>query len=120
MGRRDRTTGRESRRARLRVARSGAPGTRPVRRTSINWDRLGGRWLLAVVGLMLVLYIAPVQNYFKQRSEMSAKHSELRALTAENKRLKDRARALTRDSVIELEARRLGMVKADERSFVVK
>jgi cell division protein FtsB len=87
---------------------------RTARRRSIDWERLGGRWAL------LVLYIAPLQNYLRQRGESDAKRSELRALQAENARLKTRAKALTRDSVIELEARRLGMVRADERSFVVK
>ncbi len=109
-----------ARRGRLRLAGRGTRGVRPVRRGTINWDRLGGRWALAVVVLMLALYVAPLQNFLRQRSDTSAKQAELRQLTTENARLKARAKALTRSSVIELEARRLGMVRADERSFVVK
>lgn len=104
----------------MRVAPRGTRGTRPVRRGSIDWDRLGGRWVLAVVVLMLALYIAPLQNYLRQSSDTSAKQAELQQLEDENARLKARAKALTQNSVIELEARRLGMVKADERPFVVK
>lgn len=102
------------------MAPRGTRGVRPVRRGSIDWDRLGGRWALAVVAVMLLLYIGPLQNYLRQKSEADAKKTELHQLTSENARLKARAKALTRDSVIELEARRLGMVRADERSFVVK
>ncbi len=120
MDSRERQESRLPPRRRARIARRGTPGLRPIRRGSIDWERLGGRWALAVVALMLVLYIAPLQNYLRQRGESNAKRTELHALQAENARLKARAKALTRDSVIELEARRLGMVKADERSFVVK
>lgn len=109
-----------ARHGRPRVAARGARGVRPVRRRSIEWNRLGGRWALAVVVLMLALYVAPLQNFLRQRSDTTAKQAELRQLTAENAQLKARAKALTRNSVIELEARRLGMVRADERSFVVK
>lgn len=97
-----------------------AGGVRPARRTSIRWDRLGGRWALAVIALMLVFYVAPVQNYLRQRSEAGDKKSELQALERDNRGLKARVKALSRDSVIELEARGLGMVKEDERAFVVK
>ncbi len=104
----------------MRIAARGTRGMRPVRRGSIDWDRLGGRWALAVVVLMLALYIAPLQNYLRQSSDTASKQTELKQLEQENVRLKARAKALTQNAVIELEARRLGMVKADERPFVVK
>ena len=42
------------------------------------------------------------------------------ALRAENHRLRARRAALTRPSALEREARRLGMVKAGEKEYVVR
>ena len=104
---------------RLRIARNGAANTRALRRGSLRFDHIANRWTLAVVALILLFYIAPVQNYMRQRGETSAKKEELRQLGIENRQLRQRAKALTRDSVIELEARKLGMVRVNERPFVI-
>ncbi|MBJ7347878.1 MAG: septum formation initiator family protein [Thermoleophilaceae bacterium] len=104
---------------RLRIARAGAANTRTLRRGSLRFGRIANRWTLAVVALILLFYIAPVHNYMRQRGETSAKKEELRQLGIENRQLRQRAKALTRDSVIELEARKLGMVRVNERPFVI-
>lgn len=104
---------------RLRIARRDAANTRTLRRGSLRFDRVANRWTLAVVALILLFYIAPVQNYMRQRSDTSAKKEELRQLGIENRQLRQRAKSLTRDSVIELEARKLGMVRVNERPFVI-
>lgn len=99
-----------------RIAHKSA-GT-PIAR-GINWDRLPGNWLLVILLVMGMMYAMPLHGYYKQRKETSAAKVTLQDLGKENRALKARARALKRESTIELEARKLGMVKPDERPFVI-
>ena len=57
-----------------------------------------------------------VQTY-REAGRQRAQVAELRA---ENARLRDRKRELTAPGALEREARRLGMVKAGERAYIVK
>lgn len=91
---------------------------RPIAK-GIRWDRLPGNWLVVILLVMGVLYVPPLHGYYKQRTETTAAKANLQQLGKENRALKARARALKRDSTIELEARKLGMVNPDERPFVV-
>ena len=88
--------------------------------TRIRWDRLG-RWaLLFVLGLVLYLYIGPATSWVATWKEAREKRAEVATLRAENERLRERRDALKRQSSLEREARRLGMVKAGERMYVVE
>ena len=90
------------------------------RLTRIRWDRLG-RWaLIVVLGLVLYLYIGPALTWVSTYKEAGRKRAEVAALKAENKRLRDRRRYLRDPASLEREARRLGMVKAGEKSYVVQ
>lgn len=109
-----RAQGGRSKRARIAHKSSG----RAVGR-GINWNRLPGNWLVAILLVMAVLYVPPLHGYYKQRKDTSAAKARLQQVGKENRRLKSRARALKRETTIELEARKLGMVKPDERPFVV-
>jgi cell division protein FtsB len=92
----------------------------PTAHTRIRWDRLG-RWaLLFVLGLVLYLYIRPARTWVSTWSEARQKREEVATLRAENDRLKARRDDLRRASALEREARRLGMVKAGERAYIVK
>lgn len=103
-------------RARVRVApkNSGSPVSRGIR-----WDRLPGNGMVAIVLVMALLYIPPVNSYIAQRKATTEQKAQLQQLGKENRALKKRAKSLRRSSTIELEARRLGMVKADERPYVI-
>lgn len=88
--------------------------------TRIRWDRLG-RWaLLFVLVLVVYLYIGPARNWITTYSEAGNKRKEVAALQAENQRLRARRDDLERPSAVEREARRLGMVKAGERAYVIQ
>ena len=88
--------------------------------TRIRWDRLG-RWaLLFVLALVLYLYIGPTKNWVSTWREAGEKRQEVAKLRAENERLRVRRDALKRQSSLEREARRLGMVKAGERMYIVE
>lgn len=91
---------------------------RPVSK-GIQWHRLPGNWLIVILLVMGALYIPPLHGYYVQRKETSAAKANLQELGRENRGLRSRAKSLKKQSTIELEARKLGMVNADERPFVI-
>ena len=50
----------------------------------------------------------------------AAQNAELQHLEAENKRLRERSELLKDPDTLELEARKLGMTRSDERAFVIR
>jgi cell division protein FtsB len=89
------------------------------RRTRIRWDRLG-RWaLIAVLGFVLYLYVGPAASWVSAYREAGRKRAEVDALRAENAMLRERRAELRDPAALEREARRLGMVKAGEKAYVV-
>jgi cell division protein FtsB len=89
-------------------------------RTRIRWDRLG-RWaLIGVFALVLYLYIGPAVSWVKTYREAGRQRAAVAELRAENAKLRERKRALTEKGALEREARKLGMVKAGEKSYIVK
>jgi cell division protein FtsB len=90
------------------------------RLTRIRWDRLG-RWaLIVVLGLVLYLYIGPAVTWVSAFKEAKRKRADVAALKTENVRLRDRRKQLRDPASLEREARRLGMVRAGEKSFVIQ
>ncbi|HEX2412693.1 MAG TPA: septum formation initiator family protein [Solirubrobacteraceae bacterium] len=90
------------------------------RQTRIRWDRLG-RWaLISVLGFVLYLYIGPLATWVSTYKEAGRKRAEVAALKEENRRLQERRAELRDPSALEREARRLGMVKAGEKSYVIE
>jgi cell division protein FtsB len=89
-------------------------------RTRIRWDRLG-RWaLIGVFALVLYLYIGPAISWVQTYREAGRQRAQVATLRAENAELRERKRLLSQSGALEREARRLGMVKAGERAYVVK
>jgi cell division protein FtsB len=88
--------------------------------TRIRWERLG-RWaLLFVLALVLYLYIGPTHTWISTWNEAREKRQEVATLRAENDRLRAHRDELKRHSALEREARRLGMVKAGERAYIIE
>ena len=96
------------------------PRSRPAGRGRIRWDRLGRIALLAMLAVILLLYVSPTKHWIEQSGTRSAQKTELRQLSAENRTLKSKVRALRDPGTLEQEARRLGMVKRGERSYVIE
>ena len=86
----------------------------------VRWDRVGRFALLFVAVLLIGLYVNPVRTYIATRQEAAAKRSEVAALQREHTALVRRARELRRPGAIEMEARRMGMVRRSERAYVVR
>ena len=86
----------------------------------IRWDRVG-RWaLICVFAFVLYLYIGPARTWITTYSEAKRKREEVAQVRAENERLRARRRELEQAGAVELEARRLGMVKGGEKLYVIR
>jgi cell division protein FtsB len=86
----------------------------------IRWDRIG-RWaLIGVFALVLYLYIGPARTWVSTWLEAKQRRADVATLREENHRLRAREAALKRTGALEREARRLGMVKAGEKEYVVR
>jgi cell division protein FtsB len=89
------------------------------RRTGIRWDRLGRVALLGTLLMIVFAYASPARQWIKQSGTAGHQKQVLSELTKENRGLKHRLRALRDPGALEREARRLGMVKAGERAYIV-
>ena len=86
----------------------------------IRWDRVG-RWaLLAVLALVVYLYVGPARTWWSTYAEAKRKRAEVAELKERHAELLARKRALKAEGALETEARKLGMVKAGEKLYVVK
>jgi cell division protein FtsB len=85
---------------------------------TIHWHRVGRIALLAVLGIILLLYIRPVAHWVQQRNTASNSQQDLKQLQDERNRLETRLRSLSGPGAIDRAARSLGMVKAGERAYV--
>ncbi|MDP2712970.1 MAG: septum formation initiator family protein [Solirubrobacteraceae bacterium] len=86
----------------------------------VRWDRIGRLALLFVAVLLVYLYINPMRTYVSTWQEARTKHGEVAQLQREHAELVKRTRELRSRGSVETEARRLGMVKPDERAYVVR
>ena len=86
----------------------------------IRWDRLSRIALLGMLAVILLLYLSPTKHWFEQSSTKAAQQEELSRLDAENAKLKRQVRRLSNPGSLEQEARRLGMVRQGERSYVIE
>lgn len=102
------------------AARTPRRASHARRSSGIRWDRLGRMALLSVLGVILLLYISPAKHWIEQSGTAGAHREELRGLKAEQGRLKSQVRDLRRPAALEREARKLGMVKGGERSYVIR
>jgi len=93
---------------------------RAARAGRIRWDRVSRIALLVTLGAILLLYVSPAKHWLEQSSTRAAQHEELSRLNAENAGLKRKVRAFSNPSSLEQEARRLGMIKRGERSYVIE
>lgn len=99
-------------RARPRVLAGGARG--------IRWDRISRVALLAVLVGIVGLYVGPARSYWSARQEVTHRKAEVAQLQRENARLRARKAALRNTGTLERDARRLGMLRPGERSYVLK
>jgi cell division protein FtsB len=93
---------------------------RAAARPNIRWDRLGRVFLLGVLFVILLMYVSPLTRWVTQKNTAKEDTAELRQLETTNSELKARVKSLQSPQALELRARKLGMVKQNERAFVVE
>lgn len=89
------------------------------RRTRVNWDRLGRVALVVVLFAVLASYLNPVVNFIDAWRDSKSSKQQLQDLARENSELRARAAGDETDAVMVREARKLGMVRPGERSYVI-
>ena len=86
----------------------------------MRWDRVGRIALLFVGVLLVCLYVNPLRTYVSTLQEARTKRAEVAELQREHAALERRQHVLRMPGSVEIEARRLGMVRPTERAYAVK
>ncbi len=89
-------------------------------KTRIHWDRLGRVALVLVLFAILVSYLNPLVNFVHSWRDSEAGKHKLAELKREHTTLEHRFAALRDPTLMEREARRIGMVKPGEQSYVIR
>lgn len=92
----------------------------PHRRPGIRLDRVSRLAFLVVTIAVLALYVGPLHSYFTTQGEAAERRAAVAELREENRELRARRAALKDDGALEQEARKLGMVRPGERSYVLR
>jgi cell division protein FtsB len=92
---------------------------RRVGPSRVRWDRVGRIALVLVLFGVLVSYLNPVVNLFDAWRDSKAGEERLTELQREQGSLQEQVEDASSPLTVEREARRLGMVRPGERSYVV-
>jgi hypothetical protein len=85
----------------------------------VRWDRVGRTSLLVVLVGLVALYIGPLRSYVATWRQSHAAGAAVSSLERDRRGLVKENRALADPRNLERRARALGMVRSDERSYVV-
>ncbi len=85
----------------------------------MRWDRLGALALLFVGVALMYLYLSAGIRMFSTWRQARHDSAVLTAMEHEHGRLARQHEALGRRGTLEQEARRLGMMKSGEQSYIV-
>jgi hypothetical protein len=98
------------------AARRPRPRPSPPR---VRWDRLGRIGLLVVLSLVAGLYVTHILSLIGAKQRSDREMAVVRSLIRANSRLEAERRSLNSPATIAAAARRLGMVKVGEHSYVL-
>ncbi len=105
-------------RAQASNARSAATvGVGPLER--VRWDRLGRIAMLFVLAALLYLYMSAGVRLFSTWREARGDSAQLAVLEHEHAALLREHETLGRRGDVEAQARKLGMMKANEQPYVI-
>ena len=85
----------------------------------VRWERVGRVGLLVVLTIVVGLYVEHTLSYFATRSEANHQQTIVNRLAHQNAQLSRQVKSLKDPSTIVSQARALGMVRPDERPYVV-
>lgn len=81
------------------------------------------RTRVIVFGLLTALalgYVEPIKGYLAQRAELERHQARLAALIEQRTDVREEIRLINTPPVLERRARELGMIRPNERAFVVR
>jgi cell division protein FtsB len=101
-----------------------APRKRPLLiarppKLRVRWERVGRIGLLVVLAVVVGLYVEHTLSYFATRSQADQQQAIVTRLTHQNAQLTRQTKSLNDPSTIIAQARALGMVRPDERPYVI-
>ncbi len=85
----------------------------------VRWERVGRIGLLIVLAVVVGLYVEHTLSYFATRSQAQQQRAVVTRLTRQNAALTKEEKALNSSSMIISQARALGMVRPNERPYVI-
>ncbi len=96
-----------------RSARGASTGAR------VRWDRLGRVAMLCVLMVLGYLYLSAGVHLVSTWRQARAVSAKVASMERENKTLKRQHEALGSPATVEAQARRLGMMRAGERPYII-
>lgn len=90
---------------------------RPAAR--VRWDRLGRVAMLCVLVALAYLYLSAGIRLLSTWQEARGDSAKVATMKRENKLLQAQHETLGRRGTVEAEARRLGMMKPNERPYII-
>ncbi len=85
----------------------------------VRWDRVGRVTLLLALAGVLLLYVGPARSFVSTWRESHRQAAQVRSLERDHRALQADHRTLGDPHTLEQRARALGMVRPDERSYVI-
>ena len=85
----------------------------------VRWERVGRIGLLVVLGIVVALYVEHTLSYFSTRSQAEQQRAIVTRLSRQNAQLAKETKSLNSPSTIISQARALGMVRPNERPYVI-
>jgi cell division protein FtsB len=85
----------------------------------VRWERVGRVGLLVVLGIVMALYVEHTLSYFATRTQANQQQAVVSRLSRQNAQLSRQVKSLSDPSTIVSDARSLGMVRPNERPYVI-
>jgi cell division protein FtsB len=85
----------------------------------VRWERVGRIGLLVVLAIVVGLYVEHTLSYVATRSQANQQQAIVTRLTHQNAALARQERSLDNPATIVSQARALGMVRPNERPYVI-
>ena len=85
----------------------------------MRWEHVGRVGLLIVLAVVVGLYVEHTLTYFSTRSQATQQRAIVNRLAHQNAALTRETKSLNNPETIVSEARALGMVRPNERPYVI-
>lgn len=105
--------------SRVQASPRGHAGRARAAAPQVRWDRLARVAMLGVLVALLYLYLSAGVHLLSTWRQARRNDATVQTLQREHERLAQQRAVLVKPETVELEARRLGMIKAGEQGYVV-